>query len=122
MAHILVVDDDSISRKILCDILQEEGHDVVEVGDGAEALAAIQKQQPLELVITDIFMPNMQGLELISRLMKEVPGTPMIAITSGASLSAKECLDRARRAGARKTLTKPFDRNDVLQAVSSLVG
>lgn len=115
MAYILVIEDDAPLRALMATLLRLEGHIVSEAADGNEGLAR-QLDFPADLVITDIVMPEKDGLETITALGKMMPGTPIIAV-SGAEhhvlyLRMTEIL------GARRTLKKPFVRTEFLGAVA----
>ena len=104
MAHVLIVDDDEISRVILGTILQDAGHEVAYAGDGNAALARIQRQA-FDAVITDLAMPEMNGLRLIQFLAETNGGTPVIAISG----QNAEQLLLAEDYGAVATLFKPVN-------------
>jgi two-component system NtrC family response regulator len=104
-ARILVVDDDENLRWVLQTQLEEMGYTVSTAGDGAEALGAVQKE-PASLVLTDLKMPGLSGMELLHRLRSECPEVPVVIMTAfGTIQSAVE----AMRAGAYDYLTKPID-------------
>jgi len=119
MARILVIDDDDTIRRTLRQHLEADGHSVAEAEDGAAAERHIAQAQPPELVITDIFMPNVEGIELILRLRHDFPHMPCLAISGGGRTRNLEFLDLARKAGARATLTKPIRPADLRQAVAA---
>jgi DNA-binding response OmpR family regulator len=116
--HILVVDDDPAIRALLATILEESGFRVVTAGEGGEALTAVS-EYPFDLVITDLVMPDHEGIELIRRLKKRYAHLKIIAI-SGAFGS--EILDAARMLGADATLAKPLSANALLLCIDSLSG
>lgn len=103
MANILVVDDDQGLRASLCCVLEELGHSPTQAGDGREGLA---RTAPADLVITDLCMPRLGGLELIRKLRDYRPELPIIAISGDSSSTTR--LETARRLGAFTTLRKPF--------------
>jgi DNA-binding response OmpR family regulator len=105
MAHILVIDDDQLIRDMVALTLGAEGHTVVQAESGVDGLAAF-RTRPADLVITDMAMPKMDGVQLIERLLKEYPNLPIIAM-SGAPDSA-QYLYLASYLGAGRLLTKPF--------------
>lgn len=108
MSRILVVDDDGRIRTALAEILGRMGHEVVLAQNGIEALAQ-QMERPAEILLTDIFMPEMEGLETIQRIRSMFPAVKIVAMT-GRVMPAPEVdfLMVARRLGARQTLRKPF--------------
>lgn len=122
MAKILVIDDHYAMRQTIRDILEGEGHDILEAPDG-EAGIECQRRAHVDLVITDIFMPHKEGMSTIRELSAEFPDLPIIAMSGGSQdLSAPEgFIDLARRFGARGTLTKPFMVNDLLREVDAVL-
>src|SRR5262249_25712910 len=82
MARILVIDDETQIRVLLQRVLESEGHEVFDTRDGREALT-IAESQPLDLVITDIMMPDTDGIEVITTLRRSLPGIKILAISGG---------------------------------------
>ena len=118
MARILVIDDEPQVRRLLQIMLARAGHDVVEAADGMEGLAAVRARRP-DLVVTDILMPNKEGIETIRELRREAPELPILVI-SGDPGSALY-LEIATMLGARAALNKPFRHADLLLAVEGLL-
>ena len=116
MSRILVIDDEPQIRTLLREALEIAGHQVLEAGNGKEGLRAYQAQ-PADLVITDILMPEKEGLECILELRRIDPGVRVFAISGGSRFVQKDVLDLARRFGARRTFWKPFDLERVVGAV-----
>jgi diguanylate cyclase (GGDEF)-like protein len=112
---VLIADDEPSMRSMLSQLLQEEGYRVIEAENGDEALEKF-KQYPSPLVITDIRMPGLNGVELLQEIKRIKPGTLVIIITSHASIDS---VLTALRAGAYDYLTKPFE--DISQ-IMSVVG
>ena len=111
--RILAVDDEEIVQSLVRDALEEEGHQVLTAGSGAEALEILQAH-PVDLLITDIRMPNMSGTDLVERARALNPAIGIIFMTGYASLSsAKEAIKR----GALDYVMKPFELADIRQAV-----
>src|SRR5438477_953392 len=106
MARILVIDDEQPIRELLRHVLEKEGHEVVEAQDGKDALR-LAEQSPPDLVITDIMMPEQDGLEVIRALRRESPDLKMLAISGGGLLRSR-ALHVANLLGAFDTLQKPF--------------
>ncbi len=113
MARILVVEDLRLERLLLEGLLRRAGHETVLACDGAEALEVFGRLT-IDVVITDIQMPNVDGLELIAALGAVSPAPPVIAV-SGAG---EDGLRRARVAGATATFSKPIDPPELLSAIS----
>ncbi len=119
MARILVADDDPIMRKMLREMLAQSGHETVEASDGDEALER-QREEPADLVITDILMPGKEGLETIRDFQREFPDIKIIAI-SGGGFTGKDYLPLARELGASHAFSKPFSQKQMLTAVNELL-
>lgn len=107
MAAILIVDDDPTVRAIAKEILKVDGHSMVEAGDGLEALALVERL-PIDVVIVDMLMPRMDGLETIRALRSRHRPPSIIAISSGGLLDADRLLQMASTSGADATLQKPL--------------
>jgi two-component system chemotaxis response regulator CheY len=119
MANILTVDDSPSIRQMIKVALAATGHNVVEAGDGAQGLAKA-KATKFDLVITDLNMPVMNGLDLIRALRKEpsLVGLPIVFLTTESSDAVKA---EAKQAGATGWITKPFKQEQLLAVVSKLV-
>ncbi len=116
MARILVIDDDASVTRVTREHLTREGHTVIEAYDGSEAIR-ILLEIPVDLAITDLYMPNMDGIEFTIRLGQLEPETKIIAISGGGYKGKEEVLQVARDLGASRTLEKPFTRDELLGAV-----
>ena len=117
MPTILVVDDDDIIRTMLIDILESAGYQVVSASDGEEAIDLFRKK-PADLVLTDLVMPNREGLETIIELTGLDPGIKIIAMTG---VVRPEILKAAKLLGAKRVLCKPFSIEEILDAVSEVL-
>lgn len=120
VARILVIDDDPWVVKIFRQILEDEGHTVFTANNGQEGLDLF-RQNPAELIITDMVMPVKDGLKLIMELEKEFPNVPAIAISGGGVIEPERYLTLAESIGTRKTLTKPVSKQDLIDAVNSVL-
>src|SRR5215831_2156867 len=118
MALILIVDDEDYIRSVIEEILREAGHDVVTVRSGEEAKHLCEGRS-FDLVITDLSMPGMDGLELIHSLRRSHEGVRVLAV-SGAFDG--QFLKVATALGAVGTLRKPFTPNGLLIAVNKILG
>jgi CheY-like chemotaxis protein len=119
MPRILVVDDDPLIQAIVPLALQEHGHEVVQAIDGKQALTQMRRQA-IDLVIADMLMPEVDGLELLRAVQKEQPQVPLIAMSGGSSrLPGADVLQMARMLGARALLSKPFTVDDLLAAIGA---
>ena len=113
---VLVVDDDAGFRELAASILCKGGYRVDEAGDGSEAIAAAQKS-PIDLLITDIVMPNREGIETIQYFSKALPKVPIVAV------SGSSCYLRPAKAlGAAAILEKTSVADDLLRIVRSVIG
>ena len=120
MATILVVDDEPVILRVVCTQLREAGHEVTAAADGAEALK-LSCKSPFDLVITDLIMPDKEGIETIMALRRQSPTTKIIAISGGGWNSGKDYLVIARALGAQRTLAKPFTKAELLAAVAGVL-
>ncbi|HVU34157.1 MAG TPA: response regulator [Opitutaceae bacterium] len=115
---IAVADDIPEIQALACLWLQAEGHSVHCAPDG-RALERLARAHRLDMVITDIVMPESDGLEVIMRLKRSQPTVRIIAMSGGGSvMAANDCLKIAQRLGADAVLTKPFNRAQLLAAVN----
>lgn len=117
MARILITDDDSQVRTMLHQMLERAGYEVVDAKDGREAIKLF-KEQPADLVITDIIMPEKEGIETIMELKRDYPGIKIFAISGGGRVGPENYLKLAEKIGALRTFSKPFDRKEMLAAVA----
>jgi CheY-like chemotaxis protein len=107
MARILLIDDDDAVRDMVRLMLERLGHTIVEARDGEEGLSLFCPAAP-DLVITDMVMPGMGGLEVVKRLREQRPDLKIIATSGGGPPGSGTCLHAARAAGASAVLVKPF--------------
>ncbi|MEI8015468.1 MAG: response regulator [Nitrospira sp.] len=114
MASILIIDDEEIIRALLRSVLEAAGYEVTEAANGRIGLE-LYRQNPRDLVITDILMPELNGLDMLLELTREFLRAKVIAI-SGAG-EGKNVLDVAKLLGARQTFQKPFSVSKLLGAV-----
>jgi len=130
MANILVVDDEIEVGTAIRRVLERAGH-IVSVANNATAGLNVVVQQAPDVVITDIIMPKVHGVELIKILRERFPRIRVIAISGGGSfgtqgykpdaISTHAYLAAAREAGAAEVLTKPFDLTDLIGAIRRLL-
>ena len=116
MSQILLVDDDDGLRKVLRITLERMGHQVTEARNGKEALTAYEQVAP-DLIITDLIMPEMEGIETIMRLKKSHPDAKIIAMSGGGRVKATNFLVAAEELGAATTLAKPFTSDQLARAI-----
>jgi DNA-binding response OmpR family regulator len=119
--RVMVIDDDNEVRTMLCRVLSDAGYEPMAVESGDVAIARL-KVDPAELIITDMFMPGMAGIEAISEIRAFAPEVPIIAISGGWQGSELDFLSVAESMGADKTFRKPIERAQLLAAVDELIG
>ena len=120
MAQILIVDDDPSLLRSLRGILEDEGHHVTEESDGPPALRSFASC-PADLVITDMYMPEMNGIELLMRLREKFPEAKVIGMSGCGLLPGDFLLEGARALGADGILAKPLDMDEVVRLVASVL-
>jgi two-component system response regulator (stage 0 sporulation protein F) len=114
MATILIIDDEDTVRVLLRAALQAEGYEVTEADNGRKGLELFRRR-PADVVITDILMPELNGLDMLLELTREFIHAKVIAISGGAG--GQYVLDVAKLLGARRTFQKPFHLPQLLDAV-----
>jgi CheY-like chemotaxis protein len=119
MARIIVIDDEPGIRSITCAVLEAAGHTVVAYPDGRGGIAHI-KRDPPDLLVTDLFMPEMEGLETI-RLARDLQSRMPIIAMSGVYFEGGDYLEIAEKFGALATLRKPFRPGDLVNLVGRLL-
>ena len=115
--RVLVIEDDADLRSLIHSYLEEEGFEVSTAADGREGIQR-QRSTPAEVVVTDIFMPNKEGIETVFDLKHEFPDTRIIVVSGGAHMvKGLDYLGLARQLGANRTLSKPFTMKQLADAV-----
>lgn len=120
MQNILVIDDDKLMRLALARILIAAGYNVIEASDGEEGLQ-LYHSQDFDLVITDLIMPDKEGIQIIRELRKENSKVRIIAMSAGGRGGATDYLKWARLIGAKQCLSKPIKRTELLNAVMAVL-
>jgi CheY-like chemotaxis protein len=120
MARILLADDEPKLRELFARYLQGLGHDVRTAADGNEVMAALA-DAPADLLVTDINMPDMDGIEILTALRKDGSHLPVIAISGGGYLDKNLLLSSAAMLGALVTLEKPFALEELRDAVDDVL-
>lgn len=118
--RILVIDDEESVRFVVKEMLEFEGYEVTTAPNGKVGLQLFRKD-PTDLIITDIFMPEMEGLETIRELHRDFPQLKIIAMSGGGESGMLSFLSFAKRFGALRTLRKPFSREELLETVQELL-
>lgn len=121
MHRILIIDDDHHILLMIKKMLERAGFDVDLASNGIEGLRVFQNIQ-VDLVITDIIMPEKEGLETIREMKRMQPDLKVIAMSGGGKISADNYLETARIFGASKVLQKPFSQKTMVMAVIDLLG
>ena len=120
-ARILLIDDDDQIRKMLSQLLEGAGYEVIGAADGKQGIRLF-REAPCDVIITDIIMPEKEGIETIGELRRGFPDVKILAISGGGRLPADEYLRMAKSFGAHRTLAKPFEQKELLEALRELVG
>lgn len=121
MARILVIDDDPQIRTMLRMMLEREGYEVTEAPDGAVGVQEFRKA-PFDVVITDLLMPEKEGIETIIELKRDFPNVKIIAISGGGQhMGADNFLRLAQKIGAKHSLRKPFKRDELINMIEELL-
>lgn len=120
MSYIIIIDDDQDIRAILKVMLEDAGHEVNEAADGHDGIALCRQRCP-DIVITDILMPGMDGIETIMLLRKEFPSVGTLAISGGGRICADHYLKLAGNLGATRELSKPFTREELITEINTLL-
>jgi CheY-like chemotaxis protein len=117
---ILVIEDEEDIRQMICDILEDDGYNTVQASNGNEGLTILRKTPELSIIITDLLMPEKEGIETISELRKDFPWIKILAISGGGICIPESYLNLAKAMGADATLCKPFGRSELLSVVEEL--
>jgi DNA-binding NtrC family response regulator len=117
MARVLVIEDNRDLRDLMQVILEHAGYDVELAADGQIGMKA-QRERPADIVVTDIFMPNQDGIETIAKFREEYPGLKVIVMSGDGKLASRYAhLAAARELGVRAMLPKPFDEDELLNTI-----
>ena len=114
MPRILIIDDDSAVRATVRHVLERAGYETVEAADGRDCL---RMMDGIDLVITDLLMPEVDGVDLLGMIRRLGLTVPVIAMSGGGKVDAKSYLDVAKALGAYATIAKPFDLEHLLDTV-----
>ncbi len=120
MGRILVIEDEAQMRKLLRQVLEDSGYEVEEAPDGLEGMR-LYRENPSDLIITDMIMPKKEGMETILDLKLEFPDVKIIAISGGGRVGPEPYLQIAEGFGAERVFTKPFDIKELLSAIKDLL-
>jgi len=120
MHRILLIEDDEPLRKMIRKVLERAGYEVQEAPNGKIGLK-LYSEQPSELILTDLIMPEKEGLETIMEFRRLAAGVKIIAMSGGNRMNPKVNLAMAQKFGAARTLAKPFSHQDILEAVAEVL-
>src|ERR1700674_4797654 len=118
MTKILVIDDDVIVRKTITRLLEDGGYKVMSAEDGLRGMAMFRSEQP-DLVITDIIMPEQEGIQTITEMRNAKPDAKIIAISGSGRFGDADFLKMAQSLGAMDIVSKPFDADELLTIVEN---
>lgn len=118
--HVLLLEDNEPYRHLMTEVLTNAGFEVTAVADGRRVLA-ILNERPIDLVITDLVMPERDGLETMTELRYSHPKLPVIAISGDVPLNRELYLRLAEKLGAARILAKPFPMSDLIAAARGAV-
>ena len=120
MKTILVVDDEPRRLSAISRSLERFGFNVLQASDGREAMDLLA-DNTVDLTISDVFMPDVDGMEFTIRVKRRFPDAKIIAMTGGGLLQKKEVLEIARTVGASATLSKPFQLSELMDVVNEVL-
>jgi len=120
MTRILLVDDDGPFRQMMHEMLERAGHEVRDAANGKIAMD-LDREQPGDLILMDLVMPEKEGLETIGDLLRSRPEAKIIAMSGGNRVDCDVFLDVALRLGAKRALGKPFSRAELLSAIDQVM-
>jgi CheY-like chemotaxis protein len=130
MANILIIDDEKDVRNVLKEVLERAGYDAIIAANAREGLEKLESKGA-DLIITDVIMPGIDGVAAVKQIREDYPDVPIIVISGGGNvapmdyepgaISTSAYLASATRAGANRTLTKPFERQELLDVVRALL-
>jgi DNA-binding response OmpR family regulator len=120
LTTILIIDDEDLFRAMLKHMLEAEGYDILEASEGGQGVRIFDEKHP-DLVITDIVMPDQEGIQTIREIRQKDPRVPIIAISGGGYLASSEYLVAAEALGAIRSFSKPFDRHELFAAIQEVL-
>ena len=121
LKNILLVDDEEPIRKMIRAVLGEDSYSFIEASNGAKALEILETQS-FDLIITDVIMPDCDGIELVLNVRKKLPDIQVIVMSGGGRVRADPYLSLAEKLGAARVFEKPFDTTELRETVSELLG
>jgi DNA-binding response OmpR family regulator len=120
MTRVLLVDDDPHIRSMLKIVLERAGHQVEECADGTKALKS-HKQHPADLILTDLVMPDKEGLETIREIRRTDRNVKIIAMSGGGRAGNQDYLKSAKLLGADAVIAKPFTKDEIVDTIRKVL-
>jgi CheY-like chemotaxis protein len=120
MARILIIDDEAMIRDLLVNILEREGYETVTATDGKDGIK-IYRENPADLIITDLIMPDQEGIETIMKLRRDYQDVKIIAMSGGGKIDPETYLKIAKTVGAVKTIAKPIRLEELLKTIQEVL-
>jgi CheY-like chemotaxis protein len=121
MPTVLLIDDDNWFRGYLTDVLEREGFGVLSLENGL-GVAELLKHSSIDAVVTDLYMPQMDGIEICRAVRRIAPHLPVICLTGSTSSGRDSCLDAMMLLGAKAFLTKPIDQHALIDILHHTIG
>jgi len=118
--RILVIEDDPFMRETLQDVVEDKGYYITTVANGKRGISLHEKEH-YDLIITDVLMPDIDGLEVIMKIRQNFPQTKLLAVSGGGHISSKEYLMMARELGSNGVVQKPFNNDELVEKIASLL-
>lgn len=119
--RVLLIDDEPMVRKIVRKMLERASHEVVDVENGRAGLDQLERA-PFDLIVTDIIMPDVEGIEVLMTVRERHPSIAVVAMSGGGRMGNVDFLEVARKLGAAATLEKPFTQDALLKAIDQSYG
>lgn len=120
MACVVVIDDQEPIRRIVRRALEQDGHQVLDAEDGELGLQLLERH-PVDVVVSDIFMPGMDGIQMLRQIRKQFPAVKVIVMSGGDSSGMLDLRRDAELLGAVKSLSKPFTTHEIVTIVNSVL-
>ncbi|MBN2013239.1 response regulator [candidate division KSB1 bacterium] len=119
--RMLVIEDDVDVREMITKILKDEGYDVAEANNGVEGIKYLKDASEIDCIVTDLIMPEKEGIETIIDVKRDYPNIKILAISGGGKGNAQNYLHIAKAMGADLTLSKPFIKKELIDAIQQLI-
>jgi len=119
--RVLIIDDDTAIREMIQRMLSDDGFETLTAANGKEGLCIVKSDPGIAIVITDLIMPEKEGIETIREVKRDFPHVKILAISGGNSGNADNYLNMAKMMGADLTLAKPFVKQDIIEAMQRVI-